>query len=99
MANPPPPPATEPTRELMRKNAGAVSRTSSPLKPPPPTKIQEKTLKTHDDGASGLLDQDVILSKIRHFSHPADIMVMSATSRVDFYKGGLFDLGKVWCSF
>ena len=98
-ANPPPPPAVEPVRGLVRKNAGAASRTGSPLKPPPQTQAQEKTLKSHDDGASGLLDQEVILTKIRHFSQPADIMVMSATSHVDLYKGGLFDLGKVWCLF
>ena len=54
-------------------------------------------MKSHDDGASGLLDQEVILTKIRHFSQPADIMVMSATNPVDLYKGGLYDLGKVKC--
>ena len=36
VANPPPPPAIEPVKELVRNNAGAISRTSSPLKPPPP---------------------------------------------------------------
>ena len=95
-AAPPPPPA-EPIRERVRKNIEDASRTGTPLKPPPQTQTQEKTLKSHDDGASGLLDQEVILSKIRHFSQPADIMVMSATSPVDLYKGGLFDLGKVKC--
>ena len=69
----------------------------TPLKPPPQAQTQERTLKSHDDGASGLLDQEVILSKIRHFFQPADILVMSATSPVDLYKGGLHDLGKVEC--
>ena len=66
-----PSPAAEPVRELVKKNAGDVSRTWTPLKPPSQTQAQEKTLKSHDDGASGLLDQEVILTKIRHFFQPA----------------------------
>ena len=100
---PPPPPPSPPAEQLrgrVRKNTEDVSRTGTPLKPPPQAQAQERTLKSHDDGASGLLDQEVILSKIRHFSQPADILVMSATNPVDLYKGGLYDLGKVkFCSW
>ena len=97
-APPPPSPPVEQLRGRVRKNTEDVPRTGTPLKPPPQAQAQERTLKSHDDGASGLLDQEVILTKIRHFSQPADIMVMSATNTVDLYKGGLFDLGKVRCS-
>ena len=69
------------------------------MKPHPQPKAQEKILKTHDNGASRLFDQEVILTKIRHFSQLDDIKVMSSTSPVDLYKGGLFDLGKVRYSF
>ena len=94
-APPPPSPPAEQLRGRVRKNTEDVPRTGTPLKPLPQAQAQERTLKSHDDGASGLLDPEVVLSKIRHFSQPADILVMSATSPVDLYKGGLHDLGKV----